>query len=92
VCGETLTDRAELRAHWDIESGEKHRAHITNPTREERIEHEVDSIVDQYLDDILSDIQRHVDHGHLTEDEMRSAVRRYGDIDLPAAYDDWLDE
>ena len=65
------------------ERGETPRSHsvtITNPPRGQRIRSRVGSIVDNAITDAMSTLDRLVDRGDVTEDEITEALRFWPDF------------
>lgn len=92
-CGETVATRDAMSAHFKAVAdanggragGSAHSVRITNQTREERIESELENIVESAVRDIMDELDRLIDKGDITEDEATEATKSV-DIDL---FDQW---
>jgi hypothetical protein len=83
TCGEKLADKDAVHAHFAAtrsDSTPSHRVQITNPTRLERIERELDYAVESALNDFTEEAYRLLDDG-VTEEEITEAMRMvHGDF------------
>lgn len=71
-------------------SASSHTVRATNPPREQRIRAEVASRISSAIDDAFQDLERLVDRGDLTPDEVKTALRYSGPSDLEDDWDEWL--
>lgn len=92
-CGETLATRDAMSTHFNAvrdanggrAGGSAHSVRITNQTRDERIESELESLVEDAVQNIMDELDRLITKGDLTEDEAAEATKSV-DIDL---FDQW---
>jgi hypothetical protein len=61
-------------------NGKGHSGRVTNATREERIRRHMGSLVDDALYDFLESVERDVERGDLTEDEVGPGLVYYSDF------------
>lgn len=78
-CGVVLATREDMRAHFRETTpeggGSSHSVRITNMTRAERIEHEVETELQSAMYDFTEELGRLGDAGDATEDEVTEAVK-----------------
>lgn len=67
-----------------------HAVRVLNPSRESRIESEVDELIDEVTSDLMSKIEDLVYRNHITEDEAKMALRHHSD--LADAWEEHCDE
>lgn len=98
TCGEEQPTEADSKHHMSqtheeaMENG-RNRSHsisVYNPSRQYRIEAHASSIVDEALDRAMRDLQRVVDNGDATEDEIRDSLWLYSDFQ--EEWDSWNSE
>lgn len=84
TCDEKLSAKADARTHLDAtlgqSSGRSHRIRITNPTRAERIEHEIERLVADATDAFVSDLQQLVDERSITPEEATTGVAQWSEF------------
>jgi len=75
-CPEVMQDETAMRAHFKatMQGGRSHRVSITNPTRTERIEQELDRIADDALYEFTNGLDELILSGDVTEAEIDAAV------------------
>jgi flagellar motor component MotA len=76
-CEEVFPTRPEMRAHLTetFKNGKSHSARITNASRLERIENELESLADDALGEFIDEAHRLMEDGDATEEEITEAMR-----------------
>lgn len=85
---EHMTETFEAAKAAGMASG--HRISVTNPTREQRIEFGVSTIISDAFDKVMDDIERLIDRNEVTEDEAKAALRHHPEF--ADAWEDYCNE
>lgn len=93
-CEVVAETQADARQHMSETQGSKgnrsHGMRITNATRPERIESAIRSDVDIVIADAMDDLDRYVQRGEMTDEEIKEALRWYPDF--ADAWDEYVEE
>lgn len=91
-CPATFADRAEMNAHLSSTFGDgpsSHRARVDNPTEAEQRQSRASMAVSDALDRAVESLDREVEYGRVTAEDIREALRHY---DLADEWDAWMRE
>lgn len=76
ACGVTVPNREALSEHWKLTGGGAgHSTKITNPTRAQRIENELEDLAQSALSDFVNEAEQLLDEEEVTEEEITEALR-----------------
>lgn len=86
-CDALFATREEMSAHLSETfeqggrvNGNGHTARVTNSTRAERIRSHVQFAIESAIYDFMEEMERDIDRGHLTAEEVREALGGHPDF------------
>lgn len=93
TCEISFPDQASARAHmsetFEEGEGKSHSVRITNPARPDRIRREVGWEIDSAVSDAIESLDRLVERGDATADEIAQALRHFGH-EFGEAWDEYV--
>ena len=84
-CSEEFADPSASNAHLTVthaesSNGRSHTVTVVNPTPEERAQREVDSIVEDAISECMDKLDRAIDRGRLTAEQVVEGLNWHSDF------------